>query len=88
MHHFVWGGLAIGCLTAALLFLRFWHLTRERLFVFFALGFTVFAANWTWIALSVAAPDIEVRHYMYYMPRLAAFSLIIVGILDKNRRGK
>ena len=88
MHHFLWGGLAIACLIAALLFLRFWTLTRERLFVFFALGFAVFASNWTWMALSISAPEVEARHYMYYLPRLLAFSLIILGILDKNRRRK
>jgi hypothetical protein len=88
MHHFVWGGLSIACFTAALLFLRFWALTRDRLFLFFALGFAVFAASWTWMALSIGAPDVEARHYMYYLPRLLAFSLIILGILDKNRRGK
>jgi hypothetical protein len=88
MHHFVWGGLAIACLTAALLFLRFWSLTRERLFLFFALGFAVFAGNWTWMALSIDALGVEARNYMYYLPRLLAFSLIILGILDKNRRRK
>jgi hypothetical protein len=88
MHHFVWGALAISCFTAALLFLRFWNLTRDRLFMFFALGFSVFALSWTWTALSFSAPEVEVRHFMYYLPRLAAFSLIILGIVDKNRRGK
>jgi hypothetical protein len=88
MLHFVWGGLAVGCFTVALIFLKFWVLTRDRLFVFFALGFAVFALNWTWIAVSVVDPEVEARHYMYYLPRLAAFSLIILGIVDKNRRRK
>ena len=83
MSQFLWGALAMACVTAGLLFLRFWDLSRERLFMFFALAFLVFAINW--ISLAVVNPSEETRHY-FHLLRLLAFGLIIVGIIDKNRR--
>jgi hypothetical protein len=38
-----------------------------------------------WIVLGVANPDRETVFYVYLL-RLAAFVLIIVGIVDRNRR--
>jgi hypothetical protein len=58
-------------------------MTRDRLFVFFAIAFAALAANW--IGLSMIDPDVESRHNIYVL-RLLAFVLIIVGIVDKNRR--
>jgi Family of unknown function (DUF5985) len=80
---FIWGCLATASLTVSLFFLRFWRLSRERLFLFFALGFLTLAANWAGLAL--INPPVESRHYLYVL-RLIAFLLIIVGIVDKNRR--
>jgi hypothetical protein len=80
---FMWGVIAMGCVAIALVLLRHWRSTRERLFVFFALAFLAFAVNWTGLAL--VDPGVESRHILYLF-RLAAFVLIIVGIVDKNRR--
>jgi hypothetical protein len=62
---------------------RYWRVSGDRLFGYFALAFAFMALNW--IALSAIDPALEVTHYAYLL-RLAAFVLIIVGILDKNRR--
>lgn len=83
LHQFLFGALSMTCCTAALLFLRFWRMTWDRLFLFFSLGFWVFALNW--IALAITESGLENRHYTFLL-RLLAFGLIIVGILDKNRR--
>jgi hypothetical protein len=80
---FLWGALATACSIAGLLFLRFWKVTRERLFLFFALAFATLALNWA--CLGVIDPPTETRFYFYVL-RLVAFLLIIVGIVDKNRR--
>jgi hypothetical protein len=80
---FIWGCLATASLTVSLFFMRFWRLSRERLFCFFALAFLALAANWA--ALALINPPVESRHYVYLL-RLTAFLLIIVGIVDKNRR--
>lgn len=79
------GALVMACGVAGLLFLRFWMSARDRIFVFFALAFWVLGAHWLLIAvLSVPA---ETRYY-FYLPRLLAFLLILVGIIDKNRSGR
>ena len=82
---FLWGAEAMASLTAALLFLRFWRLTRDRLFTFFSLAFCSLALNW--IVLAVDNAPAEEHHYVYLL-RLAAFMLIIIGIIDKNRRAR
>jgi predicted small integral membrane protein len=83
MNQFLWGMLAMAALVAALLFLRLWRTGGDRLFAFFAAAFAIFALNW--IGLGVSNPDHETLHYSYLL-RLGAFVLIIVGIVDKNRR--
>jgi hypothetical protein len=83
MNQFLWGMLAMAALVAALLFLRLWRSGGDRLFAFFAAAFAIFALNW--IGLGVSNPDHETVHYSYLL-RLGAFVLIIVGIVDKNRR--
>ena len=85
MRQFVWGMLTIETAVAALFFLRFWRLSGERLFAYFALAFAAMMFNW--IGLSAVDPAVELRHYIYLF-RLLAFGLIIGGILDKNRRSQ
>ena len=66
---------------AGLIFLRSWKLTKDRLFLFFSLAFWVFALNW----LALATTSVESRLFIYLL-RLFGFALIIVAIVDKNRR--
>jgi len=76
------GAVAMGCWTAGLFFLQFWKRTGERLFVYFGVAFWILGIDWAAIGL-VDLPS-EVR-YSLYLPRLLAFLLIIVGIVEKNR---
>ena len=80
MTDFVNGATAMGCVVVAVFFWRYYALTRDRLFVFFSLAFAVFAVNRVLLAASGAEADPAL-----YLVRLAAFLLIIVGIIDKNR---
>jgi hypothetical protein len=82
---FMWGILAMASLAAALFFLRYWRESRERLFAFFALAFAGLAANWTGLAI-IDHPSAEARQEYAYVVRLIAFVILLVGILDKNRR--
>jgi hypothetical protein len=79
------GGVVMGCLVAALFFLKFWRATKDRLFVMFSVAFAIMAANWT--ALSFLSPAEESRA-LHYVVRLAAFSIILVAVFDKNRAGR
>jgi hypothetical protein len=82
MMEFLWGATAMGAATAALFLGRFWSVTRDRLFLLFALAFVALALNWT--VLAVARPSDEARHLVYLL-RLLGYLLIIGAIVDKNR---
>lgn len=77
------GMLAMAYLTAALFFLRYWRVSRDRLFAYFALAFALFAVNR--LTLSLLGHPLESRHVIYLL-RLSGFVVLIVGIVDKNRR--
>jgi len=53
------------------------------LFLFFAASFATLAGNW--LALALIRPAPEAQHWIYLI-RLAGFVLLIIGIIDKNRR--
>ncbi len=79
------GALTMSAGVIGLLFLRFWRVSRERLFAFFALSFWLLGLNW--LALALVRWSSE-RQHQIYLVRLIAFGLIIAGIIDKNRRAR
>ncbi|UIJ71765.1 DUF5985 family protein [Aurantimonas sp. HBX-1] len=83
MFEFMSGLIVAGFLVSGLFFLRFWKRTRDSLFVAFALAFWLLALNQT--LLVMADIPYEERSWIYLL-RLAAFTLIIVAIIRKNRR--
>lgn len=85
MKQFSLGLLTMASAVAAVFFARYWRMTRDRLFAFFGLAFAAMALNW--IGLSAVDPALEAQHYVFLV-RLLAFALIIVAIVDKNRRDK
>jgi hypothetical protein len=85
MKQFSLGLLAMASAVAALFFLRYWRLTGDRLFAFFALAFTALMINW--LGLVQLDSALEAQHGVYLV-RLLAFALILVGIADKNHRDK
>jgi hypothetical protein len=77
------GAVAMGFAVAGLFFLRFWRRTGDRLFLAFA------GAFWLMMLQAITVLDDlgdESRSWTYLL-RLAAFTLIIVAIVLKNRRG-
>jgi hypothetical protein len=84
MRQFLWGALSMGSAVVALYFLRYWRVTRDPLFAYFSVAFAVMGLNW--VGLALIDPGAESRHTLYLL-RLAAFVLIIIGIVNKNRRG-
>lgn len=85
MNQLLWGALAMAAWVAALFFMKFWRTTRDRLFLFFCLAFLLLAFNW--LGLGLVPSVAESRHKLMLL-RLTAFVLIIVGIVDKNRRAQ
>lgn len=84
MDEFLAGAIATGSFVAGVFFLRFWTRTRDRLFAIFACAFWLLAANQALVSL--AGIPREEQSWIYLL-RLAAFVLIIVGIVAKNVRG-
>lgn len=83
MLEFVSGIITMGFAIAGLFFFKFWRRTDDLLFAFFACAFWLLAAIQALTAF--AAVPLEERTWLYLL-RLAAFLLILVGILLKNRR--
>lgn len=79
---FVQGVSAAAAAIAALLFLKFWRDSQDRLFAYFGAAFGLMSLSWA--LLGLFSPTEETRPYIYAI-RLAAFLLIIVAIVDKNR---
>ncbi len=85
MRQFVWGLLAMGCAVAATFFLHYWRMSGDRLFGFFSAAFAALAIEW----LGQTMLDLSLPGSQYvFLVRFFAFVLIIVGIVDKNRRGR
>ena len=83
MNDLVAGSLVAIYLAIALFFLRFWSAARDRLFGLFALAFVVLAVQR--LALSLTNATME-DQTVFYLLRLVAFVIIVVAIVDKNRR--
>jgi hypothetical protein len=82
INEFLLGAAAALAVVASLFFLRYWRLTRDRLFLGFSAAFVLLAVNWG-LAAGVA-PANESRHWIYLL-RLLAFLVILAAIVDKNR---
>ncbi len=81
---FLSGAITFGFVVAGLFFLRFWKRTRESLFVAFAFAFWLLGLNQA--LLTFTDIPVEERSWLYLL-RLAAFTLILISIWRKNRKG-
>lgn len=82
MPQMLMGAIAAGWLLAGLFFFRFWHQTRDRFFLYFALSFWLEAGNR--IALGVLV-DVTEDNPVFYGLRVVAYGLILLAIWQKNR---
>ena len=79
------GGIAVMSLFVGLFFYRFWHNTRDRLFLYFAWAFWLEGANRAILAL---VPQASEHEPVFYLFRLLSYLLIILAIWQKNRSRK
>jgi hypothetical protein len=84
-YDFLSGAVALGFFVCGLFFLRFWRRTRDQLFLAFALAFALLGTSQSILAL--ASIPTEERGSIYLI-RLAAFALILIAILRKNRSAR
>jgi hypothetical protein len=80
MNQMLMGAIAVASLMVGFFFFRFWHDTRDRFFLYFALSFWIEAGN---RLLAGATEDGE----LFYSVRLLAYGLILLAIWQKNRPG-
>src|SRR5437868_5406182 len=85
LHPFIQGFSAALCMTAGLLFFRFYRRTRDRLFLFFSAAFLIQSTNRFLFLL--LKPDAQESTPLYLI-RLLSFGLILYAIVDKNRARK
>ncbi len=85
MSDFLQGASMLAAFAIAVLFLRFWRDTGDRLFAVFAAAFALLGISR--IALHVLDADSEARTWVYAL-RAAAFLAIIAAVIDKNVRGE
>jgi uncharacterized membrane protein len=83
--HLVSGAIIMGYLVAGLFFLRFWRETRDRLFLIFAISFWILGVQR--VLLAWTSPSAETRPGLYLI-RLFAFVLILLAVVDRNRRSE
>lgn len=79
---FVSGLITAGFLISGLFFVSFWVKSRDILFLTFAAAFALLATAQALLVLG--GIDREDQSWLYLL-RLAAFGLIIFGIVMKNR---
>ena len=85
LYDFLSGAVATGFVVCALFFLRFWRRTHDELFLAFALAFGLLGLGQS---LQVIAEIPTEEKGPIYLIRLAAFAVIIVAVLRKNRGAK
>jgi len=80
---FLLGMISMGSAIAALLFLRFWRTSRERLFLWFSAAFLLEAMNRAVFAWQGAGDEATLP---YLLARIFFFLLILGGVVEKNWR--
>jgi membrane-associated PAP2 superfamily phosphatase len=85
IYDFLSGAVAFGFFVCALFFARYWHRSRDELFLAFGLAFALLGMGQTILAL--ANIPTEERGALFLI-RLAAFVLILFAIYRKNRTAR
>jgi hypothetical protein len=83
MSHCVSGMITMGYLVAGIFFLRFWRDSRDRLFAMFGAAFFILAIQRIGLEFTHKIPE---EAPLWYFVRLLAFVIILLAIVDKNRK--
>jgi len=78
---FLSGAVTLAYVVGSMYFVKFWKRTADRLFLAFAIAFSLLALN----QLAVFVMGVQDERYNYaYILRVLGFVLILVAIVDKN----
>lgn len=82
MYQFLSGAVMFGCFVAGTFFVQAYRRRDDRLFALFALSFFILGIERLILAV---ANEPESSSPLAYIPRLIAFALIVVAVVEKNR---
>lgn len=74
------GAAVMAGFTISIFFLRFWKMTRDRFFLFFAIAFAIDGIS----RLLLTVLNADEYEPMFFGLRLLGFLMIIFAIIDKN----
>lgn len=83
MNVFLSGALTVLCWVVSLFFLRFYIRSRDRLFICFSCAFFMLGVERVFISFNGISDE---QTNGVIIIRLVAFILILLAIIDKNRR--
>ena len=83
VYTFIGGLVTMGFAMGGFYFLKFWRRSKDSVFLSFGLAFMLLAFS-AGIGAFLSVAD---NHAWSYLPRLAAFLLIITAIISKNLSG-
>ena len=83
MPEFLMGATAMGCWVAMLFFLRFWRDSGDPLFGMFSASFLLLGL--ARLGLVMMHEPGQSESYFYWV-RLVAYLLILIAIVNKNRK--
>jgi uncharacterized membrane protein HdeD (DUF308 family) len=76
------GAISLACFIASLFFMRFWRVTRDRFFLFFAISFCIEGLGRLIQGFTETSSE---EQPIIYLIRVIAFLIILFAIVDKNR---
>ena len=82
---FLYGGLSVTCIAIGFFFLRYWYVQRDRFFICFMIAFWSFAASWGVHLVLATSSETGPNVYVF---RVIGSLVIVLAIVDKNRRAR
>lgn len=82
MYQFISGAVMFGCFTAAAFFFQAYRRNVDRFFALVALSFFILGIERLVLAI---ANEPESSSPLAYIPRLVAFALMVLAVVEKNR---
>lgn len=85
LYDFLSGAVVLGFFVCGLFFLRFWHRTKDGLFIAFAIAFGLFGLGQAMLSLGNIPTE---EQSSIFLLRLLAFAVIIFAIARKNAEAR
>jgi hypothetical protein len=85
MDQILTGMYVMGYAIGGLFFLRFWRVTKDRLFLLFAIAFWILGLQRLLLGITTQGDE---DHVYLYSIRLVGFLVILWAIIDKNLQAR